>query len=75
MGKTTYNTLVSKIVERAKKLADEPINMLRLHVAVDATTFHGAIKESKHLSRGELIESILDEEFSLEFDTEIDLET
>lgn len=65
------NDLVYKVAERARELANEPINMLRL--AVGTSDFRtAAIKESKHLSRGELIEEILTEEFIEKFPKEIE---
>lgn len=55
--------LMYAVAERAKVLANETLPILRLYVSVDATTWHGAQVESKHLNRGELIELILEEEF------------
>jgi len=68
-----FNDLVFNVSKRAKELADKPINELRLAVGT-ADTLQGAIQETKHMSRGELIESILTEEFCQEFPVDIPTE-
>jgi len=54
--------LLYKITERAKFLVSQPIDDLRYQLGT-ADTYYGAIAESQHMKRGELIETILNEEF------------
>jgi hypothetical protein len=70
----SINDLVGKMAQRASQLADEPINMLRRGYPETTETDTQLVrfcKESR-LSRGNMIEAILVEEFSLEFDQEIE---
>ena len=71
---TTVNTFVGRICERARELADRPINELRSDFP-EATDTQAELvrlcKEAKY-SKGELVSAILLEEFSLNNDTEIE---
>jgi hypothetical protein len=55
-----------KMAARAKDLTSKPVDELRLSVAEHATTYHGAIGESQHMKKGDLVEAILIEEFEEE---------
>lgn len=67
----TTNDLVFKIAERAKILANKPINDLRAHLPSNQITRAGVVAEYRHLSRGDLVEEILIDEFIEEFPKEI----
>lgn len=54
--------LLYKVAERAKALAEERIDMLRIHVGTQDTPA-ASIFEMRHRRRGEMIEEILTEEF------------
>lgn len=70
---TTWNELVGKIAERAGKLANEKIDVLRASHPDVTETESQLIRHVKEmgLSRGDIISAILLEEFSREFDIEI----
>lgn len=71
-GLKSVNDIVYAVAEKAKKLADEPIDQLRLAVAsMDSTTLSAARRELAGQSRGELMEQILEEEFCEEFPREV----
>lgn len=55
---TNANQLVELLAERVKKLADESLIMLRLEHS-GSETRGGANRETRGMSRGELIEAIL----------------
>lgn len=66
------NDIVGLVAARAKALADEKIDYLRRSVASEnAHTDHAIWMETKHRSRGDMIEEILMEEFNEEFPREI----
>ena len=58
------NDVVYAIAERAKVLANQKIDELRRSVASqEAHTEHAMWSESRHKSRGDMVEEILLEEF------------
>ncbi len=64
----TVNDLVYKIIERVKVLANHSMVELRIATASEnCHSLHTMLKENKHLSRGELIELILEQEFIEEY--------
>jgi hypothetical protein len=65
------NDLVYKIAERAKYLGNASMLLLRT-TAGSGDTASQSNRELKHLSRGELIEMILTEEFTEEYPKEIE---
>ncbi len=69
----TYNELVGKIAKRAKELADLKMDDLRAHHPESTDTRSQLITfcKSERLSRGDIIEEILDDEFRLEFDCDL----
>lgn len=67
----TTNDVVYKLAERAKVLADSPYRALRRTAPNTADLPSQAEKENKHLTRGQLVEIILTEEFCEEFPKEI----
>jgi hypothetical protein len=70
----TYRTLLYAVTERARELADLPLPQLRLwHPDVVGTGSGYEAKQVCHgLTRGEIIECILDEQFDIEFDRDIE---
>ncbi len=66
----SVNELVCDIVKRAKDLSEMRVDVLRCVAGYDCDTEAEAIRYLKGVSRGELIEIILTEEFCLEFDLE-----
>ena len=65
----TYNDLVYAMARRAKELSD--MTMLTLHMEVGTCdTKFGRAQELLGLSKGELVERSLTEEFVEEFDKE-----
>jgi len=69
----TINDLVGKIATRARELADQKIDSLRAAYPEDTQTRSELVRLVKEqgLTRGQLIEAILVEEFMEEFDREI----
>jgi hypothetical protein len=70
----TYNTLVGKMAQRAKELADMAMDDLRRLYPETTETPQELVRlcKQQRLSRGKLIEVILYEEFEVEFDCEMD---
>jgi hypothetical protein len=70
----TVNKLVGKIAARAAELANMKINRLRLEAPAyeESVAAHLRIAKLDFPDRGRLIEAILLEEFSEEFDRSID---
>lgn len=68
MVPTTINDLIGRIAERAKQLADEPINMLRRSYPEATETDTELVRYciQSRFSRGDIIEAILVEEFAEE---------
>lgn len=66
----TVNELVANISTRVRHLADEPIDSLRRAYPETTETAAELVKLCKDqgLTRGQMIEAILVEEFVLEFD-------
>ena len=63
----TRKDLVYAMAERARVLGDEPVRMLRLKVSTqDSIT--AALAETAHMSKSQLIEDILIEEFEGEME-------
>lgn len=71
----TLNEFVSRVALRASKLADLPIDEVRLTYPEVTDTGGELIKMCKEhkLSRGQMIEAILVEEFSTEFPIEVEV--
>lgn len=69
----TLNDFANKIILRAKELADRKMDDLRAAYPATTDTRAELIRLCKEegLSRGQLIEAILVEEFIQDFDTEI----
>jgi hypothetical protein len=73
--KGTRNSLIGDIAWRAKFLADLKIRDLWRYVASESShTEHAMQTESKHRTKGDMIEEILMEEFQTEFDVEFKTE-
>lgn len=72
----SVNGLICKIVERVRVLADQKIDHLRLSFPEPTDTGSELIRlcKTEKLSRGQIIEAILLEEFLQEFDTDIDID-
>ena len=71
-GCKNVNDIVGLVAARAKALADEKIDYLRSAVASqEAHTPHAIWMETKHRTKGDMIEEILMDEFSEEFPREI----
>ena len=71
--KETRNSLIGDIAARAKVLADEKIDYLRRSVATEnSNTEHAMWAESRHRSKGDMIEEILIEEFQTEIDVDFE---
>lgn len=69
----TVNTLVEKMAERARILADRDMRTLKLsHPDSIEDAESTNIKALRGQTRGDLIEAILVEEFSVEFDCAIE---
>ena len=69
--KETRNSLIGDIAARAKFLADQKVDYLRRSVATEnSNTDHAVWSESRHRTKGDMIEEILMEEFQTEFDRE-----
>ncbi len=70
----TFNELIEKIAARAKTLADLKMDELRACHPESTDTRSQLITfcKKERLSRGEIIQEILDDEFRLEFDHDID---
>ena len=67
------NDIVYKVAESARVLADEKINYLRRSAASqEAHTEHAVWMETRHKTRGEMIEEILTDEFIEEFPKDIE---
>ncbi len=69
---TTYNQLVYALSKRARYLAGESMDALRLHAGFNCSSPGEARSMNKGKSRGELLEDILTEEFCLELDRNIE---
>lgn len=69
----TVNELVGKITVRVRELANQKMDQLRLEYPEVTDTGAELVRlcKQQHLTRGQLIEAILVEEFCLEFDAEI----
>jgi hypothetical protein len=59
------NDLLYAIAKRARDLCDKPVSYARLCYGT-ADTITGAIEESKGMSKGEVIEAVLIDEFDLD---------
>lgn len=74
----TYNELVGKIAQRAKELTSMKMNQLRMEhhdaAETEVSTQNNANVILKGKTQGELVEDILVDEFSAEFDFEIEKE-
>jgi hypothetical protein len=72
--KMTINDFLGKVALRAKELADKPMDDLRAGYPELTDTRAELIRHTREmgLTRGGLIEAILVEEFSFEFDREIE---
>lgn len=70
----TYNKLVGQIAQRTRELANHKMDALRLLYPVTTETPGELRRIAKQecRTRGDLIEAILVEEFSLEYDMEIE---
>lgn len=67
----TINDLIAKIAERAKELAD--FSMIQLRMTHPENVQHSDWRHvTQGMTRGEIIEVILIDEFSLEFDIELE---
>jgi hypothetical protein len=73
MGKMTVNDLIGKIAVRARELADWKLDALRAEYPETTETRAELVRLCKErgLTRGQMIEAILVEEFTYEFDVEI----
>lgn len=67
----TVNNLIGRLATRAKQLADMSLPNLRYNYP-DVEEASQVRSATRGLSRGQLVEAILVEEFSLEFDQEIE---
>ena len=70
----TVNELVSAIAKRAGELAEMKMNMLRSSYPETTETGSELIRlcREQRLSRADMVDHILLEEFSLEFDLELE---
>lgn len=73
----TYNELIAHIAVRVRELANEPIDVLRRGFPETTETDSELIRLCKErgLSRGDIIEAILLDEYSEEFDFDMTTET
>lgn len=71
MKYTNVNDLVYAVAARAKALADMPIPALRMACAENSNTMHEAKGETLGMSRGDMIEKVLLDEFIAEFPADI----
>lgn len=60
------NEFMFKIALRARELGNMKMDALRLTAGYDCSTEHEARQANKYMSRGELIEKILVEEFYID---------
>ena len=65
------NDLVYAVASRTAELANKSMDDLRLAAGYDCDTPAEARKVNRHMSRGQLVEYILTEEFIEEFPPEI----
>lgn len=69
---TSYNELVGAIATRLRELGDLNMQQLRLSAGYGCSTPSEALQVHKHARRGELLEYIILEEFTEEFDQAFD---
>jgi hypothetical protein len=70
--KTTFNTLVQKLANRAGELSIKQMDDLRAAMPETTSTRGELVRLHKSTPRNELLAAILYNEFSEEFDFEID---
>lgn len=70
----TYNNLIGAIATRVKELANQSIDLLRRSYPETTETDTELVKlcKDQRLTRGDIIEAIIVEEFCLEFDKNIE---